>query len=92
MDREETAYVKTAGEMVNHPKHYTSLGAKCEKCRADIEVIQITQCLDFVIGNVVKYACRAGHKEGTTKLQDLQKCLWYATRAVEMEMQKRDRE
>jgi len=78
-------YCENAPEMVNHPKHYTSLGAKCDACGAEIEVIQVTQCLDFVIGNIVKYACRAGHKCGATKLQDLQKCLWYAARAVELE-------
>ena len=70
---------------VNHPSHYTSLGAKCARCGADIECIQVTEHLDFVIGNIVKYAWRAGLKEGAPKIEDLQKCLWYAQRAVDRE-------
>jgi len=63
---------------INHPAHYTSHPA-------GIECIQITEHLDFLIGNIIKYAWRAGLKDGTTKLLDLEKCLWYAKRAVERE-------
>lgn len=69
---------------VEHPKHYTNLGAKCA-CGEEIECIQITERLDFVIGNIIKYAWRAGKKEGITKIEDLRKCLWYAQRAVQKE-------
>lgn len=69
---------------VNHPSHYTSHPARCE-CGKGIQCIQVTEHFDFVIGNIVKYAWRAGLKDGTTKLQDLEKCLWYAQRAVERE-------
>lgn len=70
---------------INHPSHYTSLGARCAGCGADIECIQVTEHLDFVIGNIVKYAWRAGLKKGAPKIEDLQKCLWYAQRAVDRE-------
>ena len=63
---------------VNHPHHYTNHPS-------GIECIQITEHYDFVIGNIIKYAWRAGLKDGTSKLQDLEKCLWYARRAVERE-------
>lgn len=63
-------------ETVNHPKHYTSHPS-------GVECIQITEHMDFVIGNIVKYAWRAGLKED--RLEDLKKCLWYAQRAVDRE-------
>jgi hypothetical protein len=65
-------------DLVNHPPHYTSHPS-------GVEAIQICEHMDFVIGNIVKYAWRAGIKDGTSKLEDLKKCLWYATRAVERE-------
>jgi len=65
-------------DMVNHPAHYTSHPS-------GVECVTITEHMDFLIGNVVKYAWRAGLKDGTAKLTDLKKCLWYAARAVEKE-------
>jgi len=67
-------------DVVNRPPHYTSHPA-------GVECIAITEHFDFVIGNIVKYAWRAGLKDGNSKLQDLEKCLWYAKRAVEREKQ-----
>lgn len=63
---------------VNRPAHYNGHPS-------GIECIQITEHFDFVIGNIIKYAWRAGKKRGNTKLEDLEKCLWYANRAVERE-------
>ena len=63
---------------VNHPPHYT-------EHPSGIECIQITEHFDFVIGNIIKYAWRAGLKEGASRMQDLEKCRWYAARAVERE-------
>jgi hypothetical protein len=65
-------------DMVNHPPHYNALPA-------GIECIDVVEHFDFVIGNVIKYAWRAGLKPGTGKLQDLRKMAWYAQRAVERE-------
>lgn len=65
-------------DAINHPRHYTSHPS-------GVECITITEHFDFVIGNIIKYAWRAGLKDGASKRQDLEKCLWYAARAVERE-------
>ena len=52
------------------------------------EVIDITQHLDFLLGNLVKYAARAGRKTGESKLDDLLKAEFYLKRAVENEQRK----
>lgn len=75
----------TEREKINHPAHYNESQATCDKCGNRIECITVVNSLDFVIGNIIKYAWRAGSKEGTTKLQDLEKMLWYANYAVERE-------
>ena len=48
-------------------------------------LIDITQNCDFVLGNVIKYAFRAGKKEGESSMDDLLKAKWYLTRAIQME-------
>lgn len=53
--------------------------------RLPIECIEVTQHFDFVLGNVIKYAWRAGYKPGVNKLDDLRKMLDYAQRAVNRE-------
>jgi hypothetical protein len=45
-----------------------------------VEVIEITECLSFTLGNVVKYVCRADFKGN--KLQDLKKARWYLEREI----------
>ena len=60
-------------DMINHPPHYR-LG--------DREVIEITEHLDFLSGNVVKYVCRAGRKEGSSSLEDYFKARWYLDRLI----------
>lgn len=60
-------------DMINHPPHY-KLG--------DREVIEITEHLDFLSGNVVKYVCRAGRKKGTSPLEDYLKARWYLDRLI----------
>ena len=58
---------------VNHPLHYT---------RWPVEVIDITEREDFLYGNVLKYALRAGAKPGAAYEEDMGKATWYATRLV----------
>ena len=58
---------------VNHPAHYTQW---------PIEVINLTEREDFLYGNVLKYALRAGIKDGSTYEEDMAKAAWYATRYV----------
>ena len=48
-----------------------------------VQVIDVTETLDFCSGNVVKYVVRAGNKEGESSLDDLEKALWYLVRRIE---------
>jgi hypothetical protein len=67
-------------DKVNHPSHYNQIEG--------IECIDVIKHFDFITGNIIKYAWRAGLKEDTSRLEDLQKCAWYANRAVEEEKKK----
>ena len=58
---------------VNHPKHYTSHPA-------GIECIQVTEHMNFNLGNAVKYIWRADLKGQS--VQDLQKAKWYIEREI----------
>lgn len=60
---------------VNHPSHYTA--GKFET----IEVIE-DWGLDFCLGNAVKYISRAGKKDPSKEVQDLQKAVWYINRRI----------
>lgn len=60
----------TKHDAVNHPSHYTSDPSK-------IECIQITKHRNFCIGNAIKYLWRAGIKNKSTTIEDLQKAIWY---------------
>ena len=59
---------------VNHPEHYTQW---------PVEVIYLTERESFLIGNVIKYALRAGVKDGATYGEDMAKARWYARRHVD---------
>ena len=47
-----------------------------------IQVIDVTEKLGFLEGNVVKYVCRAGNKDGENSLDDLGKAKWYLERLI----------
>lgn len=66
-------------DMVNHPPHYTSSGATCDKCGDCIECIEVTRHMPFNIGNAVKYLWRWQDKGG---LEDLKKARWYLEDAI----------
>ncbi len=59
---------------VNHPEHYTRFKS--------VEVIDITEQLNFNRGNVVKYVTRAGAKAGSDEKEDLRKAEWYLQREI----------
>lgn len=61
-------------DSVNHPSHYTQW---------PVEVIDLTERETFPIGNVIKYALRAGIKDGATYGEDMAKACWYARRHVD---------
>lgn len=60
---------------VNHPSHYTSHPS-------GIECIQVTEHMNFCIGNAVKYLWRAGLKNDA-QVEDLEKAIWYINREIE---------
>lgn len=59
---------------VDHPSHYTSY--------KNIEVIQLTEQMNFNRGNAVKYIARAGLKDPDKELEDLEKARWYLDREI----------
>lgn len=59
---------------VNHPDHYTQW---------PVEAINLTERETFLIGNILKYALRAGLKDGATYGEDMAKAHWYARRHVD---------
>lgn len=63
-------------DLVNHPKHYTSHPS-------GVEVIDITEHMNFCRGNAIKYIMRAGIKNKNKEIEDLQKAVWYLNREIE---------
>lgn len=63
-------------DVINRPAHYTF--GKYEV----IDVIEDWQ-LGFHLGAAVKYIARAGRKDPTKKLEDLEKAVWYLKRYIE---------
>ncbi len=59
---------------MERPTHY-------KEHPSGIEVIEITEHMNFCLGNAVKYILRAEHKEAT--IQDLEKAQWYLNREIE---------
>jgi hypothetical protein len=57
----------------------------------NIQVLDLTQHLDFCTGNVVKYCARAGRKDGESKLDDLLKAKVYLDKAIEKAIDDRAR-
>jgi hypothetical protein len=61
-------------EQVNHPKHYTNHPS-------GIECIQVTEHMNFCLGNAVKYIWRADLKNDA--IEDLEKAIWYISREIQ---------
>lgn len=61
---------------VNRPSHYTD---------GKIEVIEFIEDkkLGFCLGNRVKYIARAGKKDPSKHIEDLEKARWYLDREIE---------
>ena len=68
-------------DLINHPKHYIDLAVRCHQCGTGIECIDLTQLMNFCLGNVVKYIWRAPYKGNL--LQDLKKAQWYLNREID---------
>jgi len=65
--------VQARYETVNHPAHYN---------QGKVEVIDVVEDLLFNRGNAIKYLLRAGHKPGSSELEDLRKALFYVQREI----------
>ncbi len=57
---------------VEHPPHYNSHPS-------GVECIQITEHMNFCLGNVIKYVWRHADKGG---IDDLRKAKWYLEREI----------
>lgn len=72
-----TGYVyEPPAEAVNHPPHYNY---------GKIEVIDYIEDknLNFNLGNAVKYISRAGKKDKSKEVEDLQKAVFYINREID---------
>lgn len=79
-------HVPDAGEKIEEPAFDPVAKARHYNVHpSGVECITIVEHFDFVIGNIIKYAWRAGLKDPKKRLEDLRKCLYYASRAVSRE-------
>lgn len=62
-------------DAVNHPAHYNT---------GKIEVIDFIedQGLEYHEANAIKYITRAGKKNPDTRMEDLEKAVWYLNRKI----------
>lgn len=83
MDKQSKTYLdsiigryKFMSNNIDHPKHYN---------QGSIEVIDYIEDknLGFNLGNTVKYISRAGIKDPTKTIEDLEKACWYLKREIE---------
>ena len=66
-------------EKINRPAHYTNHPA-------GVECIQITEHMNFNLGNAFKYIWRADLKDDA--IEDLQKAVWYLNREIKRRVTK----
>lgn len=60
-------------DSVEHPAHYT-------RHPSGVECIQITEHMNFNVGNAVKYLWR--NEDKGSRIQDLKKARWYVDREI----------
>ena len=62
-------------DAVEHPPHYNAHPS-------GVECIQVTEHMNFCLGNAMKYIWRAGLKSEDA-VQDLRKAVWYLEQEIE---------
>ncbi|NDC25385.1 MAG: DUF3310 domain-containing protein [Proteobacteria bacterium] len=67
-------------DSVNHPKHYTSHPS-------GVECIEITEHMNFNLGNATKYIWRSSIKG--KEIEDLRKARWYIDREIQRLLKER---
>ena len=60
-------------DLINNPRHYNSHPS-------GIECIDVTEHMNFCLGNVVKYIWRS--EEKGSSIEDLKKAKWYLEREI----------
>ena len=70
--------MKNEKNQVNHPQHYGG----ADNIYEAIKVIEAWD-LDFCLGNTIKYISRAGKKDASKLIQDLEKAQWYLARRID---------
>lgn len=73
-EQELAEAVTKDADPVNHPQHYTDHPA-------GVECIEITEHMNFCLGNATKYIWRAGLKSADPS-EDLLKARWYINREL----------
>ena len=69
------AHANRITDDVDKPPHYTQYQG--------LEIIELTEQMNFNRGNAVKYICRAGYKgDSNTEVEDLKKAIWYLEREL----------
>ncbi len=67
--------IKTSSVTKYDPKHY-------QRGRIQVWDFIVDQQLDFLAGNVIKYICRAGHKDQESEIDDWLKVKAYVDRKI----------
>lgn len=62
-------------DVIEHPTHYTQ-GIEC------MDYIE-SHKLNYARGNIIKYVTRAGLKDASKEVEDLEKARWYLDREIE---------
>ena len=65
----------TQDDVISHPSHYTQ-GIEC------MDYIE-SHKLNYARGNIIKYVTRAGLKDASKEVEDLEKARWYLNREIE---------
>ena len=66
---------KGENDIIEHPAHYTQ-GIEC------MDYIE-SHKLNYARGNIIKYVTRAGLKDASKEVEDLEKARWYLDREIE---------
>jgi hypothetical protein len=83
-ESETTQPTKNSSVTKYDPQHY-------QRGRIQVWDFIVDQQLDFLAGNVIKYICRAGHKDQESEIDDWLKVKAYVDRKIQQISQERNR-
>lgn len=76
-------FMSPKAETVDHPSHYGG-----DTTYEHIKVVHAWG-LNYELGNATKYICRAGKKDQSKAVEDLEKAAWYLRAEIERRKQER---